>query len=195
MVAAEGSKTGILKLTHGHALYVSRPGRPHADRGTTFGYEYEVDGTDAYTFALDRNQLGLNPYVNVPRTADRHLTLLEGEPAKDMVGPFTEEAANVHTIRYRTAMYIPFELVEFLLAKDYTAWEAYLVVYPLLEASDLLDICRPLVEFLQVSSTQPTDGNPRPVTLKDRLGKADYLVVPPWSPSTGPQCCSNSYRR
>jgi hypothetical protein len=68
--------------------------------------------------------------------------------------------------------------VEFLLAKDYIAREAYLVVYPLLEASDLLDICRPLVEFLQVSSTQPTDSNPRPVTLQDLLGKAIYPVRP-----------------
>jgi hypothetical protein len=55
MVAAEGSKTGIIKLMHGHALYTSRPGRSHADHGTTFGYEGEVDGTDAYTFAFDRN--------------------------------------------------------------------------------------------------------------------------------------------
>jgi hypothetical protein len=89
MVATEGSKTGVLELTHGHALYASRPIQSHADRGTTFGYECEVDGTNAYTFAFDRNQLGLTPYVNMPRTADRHLTLLEGDPAKDMVGPFT----------------------------------------------------------------------------------------------------------
>jgi hypothetical protein len=76
MVASEGSKTGVLKLTHGHALYSSRRGRAHVDRGTSFCYEGDVNGTDAYTFAFDRNQLGLTPCVNVPRTADRHYTLL-----------------------------------------------------------------------------------------------------------------------
>jgi hypothetical protein len=99
MVALEGSKTGVLKLTHGHALYSIRPRRAHADRGTSFCYEGEVDGNDAYTFAFDRNQLGMTPYFNVPRTADQHHTLIEGEPANDRVGPFAKDAANVHTIR------------------------------------------------------------------------------------------------
>jgi hypothetical protein len=130
-----------------------------------------VDGTDAYTVAFDSGQLGMTPYVNVPRTPDRHLTLLEGEPAKEMVGPFEADAANVHTIRTRGSMFAPFDLVEFLLGKDHTAREAYLIVYPLLEDNDLLEICRPLVEFLQVASTQTTAGNPRPVSLQDRLGK------------------------
>jgi hypothetical protein len=178
MVAAEGSKTGILKLTHGHALYSSRPSRDHVNRGTSFCYEGDVDGTDAYIFAFDRNQLGLTPYVDVPWTADRHYTLLQGDPADNRVSPFTEDADNVHTIRTRTLMFIPFVLVENLLGKDYTAHEAYLTVYPLLEALDLLKICLPLVEFLQVASTQPTNGNPRPFTLQDRLGQADYPVRP-----------------
>jgi hypothetical protein len=178
MVASEGSKTSVLKLTHGNALYTSRPGRANVDRGTNFFYEGDVDGTDAYIFAFDRNQLGMTPYVNVPRTADRHYTLLQGEPADDRVVPFTEDVANVHTIRTRTSMFIPSVLVEYLLGKDNTARKAYLTVYPLLEAIDLLEICRPLVEFLQVASTHPTDGNPRPFTLQDRLGKADYPVRP-----------------
>jgi hypothetical protein len=178
MVASEGSNTGVLNLNHGHALYSSRPGKVHVNRGTSFCYEGGVDGTDAYTVAFDAGQLGMTPYVNVPRTPDRHLTLLEGEPAKEMVGPFEADAANVHTIRTRGSMFVPFDLVEFLLGKDLTAREAYLIVYPLLEDNDLLEICRPLVEFLQVASTQPTAGNPRPVTLQDRLGKADYPVRP-----------------
>jgi hypothetical protein len=79
---------------------------------------------------------------------DRHHNLLVGEPAKAMVGPFEDDDANVHTIRSRSAMFIPFELVALLLGKDLTAREAYLLVYPLLEDNDLVDACRPLVEFL-----------------------------------------------
>jgi hypothetical protein len=62
------------------------------------------------------------------------------------------------------------------MGKDLTAREACLVVYPLLEDNDLVDACRPLIEFLQVASTQPNAGNPCSVTLQDRLGKANYPV-------------------
>jgi hypothetical protein len=178
MVASEGSTTGVLNLTHGHALYSSRPSRDHADRGTSFCYKGKVDGTYAYTFTFDRNQLRMTLYVNVPRTANFQHKLLKGEPTKDRVGPFTQDAANFHTIRTRTSMFTPFVLVELLLGKDYTAREVYLTVYTLLEAKDLLDIFRPMIEFLQVASTQPNDGNPRPFTIQDRLGKADYPVRP-----------------
>jgi hypothetical protein len=34
----------------------------------------------------------------------------------------------------------------------------------------------PLWSFLQVTSIQLNAGNPRPVTLQDRLGKANHLV-------------------
>jgi hypothetical protein len=62
--------------------------------------------------------------------------------------------------------------------KDVTAHEAYLVMYPLLKANDLLEVCHPLVEFLQVASTQPTAGNPCQFTLQDRLGTFSHPVQP-----------------
>jgi hypothetical protein len=70
-------------------------------------------------------------------------------------------------------MFIPFDLVALLLGKDLMA-RAYLLVYPLLEENNLMDACHPLVEFLQVASTQPNSGNPRPVMMQDWLGKVDY---------------------
>jgi hypothetical protein len=176
MVADSESKTGHLKVTHGYARYASQAGQANVDRGATFCFEGEVDDTDASTVAFDRDQLGTMPYINVPRMPDRHQTLLAGEPSKATVGPFEASAANVHTVRTRGATCTPFELVALLLDKDLTAREAYLVVYPFLEDRDLIDACRPLVESLQVGSTQPTDGNPWPVTLQDRLGLADHPV-------------------
>jgi hypothetical protein len=116
-------------------------------------FEGGVDGTDSTTIAFDRDQLGLTPYINVPRMPDRHHTLLIDEPIKDVVGPFEAEDANVHTIRSRYAMLITFELVALIPGKDLTAREAYLVVYPLLEDNDILEACRPLIEFLQVALT------------------------------------------
>jgi hypothetical protein len=120
--------------------------------------------------AFNRDQLGLTPYVNVPRILDRHQSMLKGEPTNAMVGPFEADESNVHTIHSRGGMFIKVELVDFLLGKDLTSRDAYLVVYPLLEDNDMLDMCPPLLEFLQVASTQPTAGNTRPPTLQDWLG-------------------------
>jgi hypothetical protein len=41
-----------------------------------------------------------------------------------------------------------------------------------------LEVYHPLVEFLHVSSTQPTSVKLHPFNLQDRLGKADYPVRP-----------------
>jgi hypothetical protein len=178
MVAADGAKTGHLKILHGFARYPGQAGKPNPDRKTNFCYEGEVEGTDAYTIAFDRDQLGLTAYVNVPQMLDRHMALLESEPSKPMVGPFEADEANVHTIRTRSAMFVPYDLVDLLLGKDLTAREAYMTVYPVLEDNGMLDLCLPFVEFLQVASTQPSNSNTRPFTLQDRLGKADHPVRP-----------------
>jgi hypothetical protein len=159
MVADLESTTGHLKVTHGYARYASRASQANVDRGETFCFEGEVDVTNASTVAFDRDQLGMTPYVNVPWMPDQYQTLLAGEPSKATMGPFEASAANFHTVRTRGAMIIPFDLVALLLDKDLTTQEAYLVVYPFLEDRDLIDACRPLVEFLQVGSTHPTDGN------------------------------------
>jgi hypothetical protein len=133
---------------------------------------------DAYTFTADKHQWGLTPYVNVPWTLDRHLTLLEGSPTADMVGPFEDHASNVHTIRTHSSMFVPFELLEVLLGQEFTAREAYLAVYPILEDLYLIEVCLPLLEYLQVATTQPSVGNPHTQTLQDRLGRVNYPVRP-----------------
>jgi hypothetical protein len=130
----------------------------------------------------------MTPYVNVPRMPDRHQTFLAGEPTKTMVGPFEADATNVDTVRTRGAMFIPFELVALLLDKDLTTREAFLAVYPHLEDNYLLDSCRPLVEFLQVDSTQPSAGKfsashpPRPARTS---GSSCSCGCPP----PAPYCC------
>jgi hypothetical protein len=103
------------------------------------------------------------------------------------------------TIRTRSSISVSFELVEVLLGQDFTVREAYLAAYPILDDLDLLEVCLPLLEYLQVATTQPSTGNPRPPTIQDRLGRADYYRPPsssPYSPSqdhrlhsTGPAAC------
>jgi hypothetical protein len=188
MVADSESKTGHLKITHGYARYSSRAGHANIGRGATFCFEGEVDGTDAFTVAFDWDQMGMTLYVNVPRMPDRHQTLLTGEPTKTMVGPFEADAANVHTVRTRGAMFIPFELVALLLDKDLTAREAFLVVYSLLEDNGLVDACRLLVESLQVALTQPTAEFPagHPPIPSRTSGSSGSCGCPPPAPRCFP---------
>jgi hypothetical protein len=111
MVASEGSKMGRFKLTQGHERYPGVPGKAHQERRTIFAWTGDVDGMDAFTFTVDKHQWGLTPYVNVPRTLDRYLTLLEGAPTADMVGPFEDDTTDLHTIHTCSSMFVPFELV------------------------------------------------------------------------------------
>jgi hypothetical protein len=178
MVTAEGSKMSWLELTRGYECYPGVPGKAHQHRHTNIGIKGDVDGTDAYTFAVDHSHLGLTAYVNVPHTLNWHLSLLERAPTKDMVGHFAVDEAHIHTNHTTSAMLIPYELVEVLLGQDFTARETYICAYPLLEDNGMRDVCHPLLDFLQVASTNPTDGNPHPFTLKDRSGMADYPVHP-----------------
>jgi hypothetical protein len=99
-------------------------------------------------------------------------------------------------------MFVPYKLVEVLLGEDLSSREALMLSYPLLEDADLLDVCRPYLEFLQVASTAPSATNARPVTLQDRLGHATtvhpvvineqretvlYRLLPNLLPSSGPR--------
>jgi hypothetical protein len=77
MVAEEGMKTRRVKVTHCYERYPGLPGKAHPDRRANFAFEGDADGTDAYIFAVDKNQWGLTPYVNVPQFMDRHLAMLE----------------------------------------------------------------------------------------------------------------------
>jgi hypothetical protein len=88
MVASSESATGKLVLLHGFARYIGIPGQSNPDRRGHFCYEGDISGQDIVAVALDRTQLELAAYVNVPRMLDRHHSLLEGDRAKATVGPF-----------------------------------------------------------------------------------------------------------
>jgi hypothetical protein len=172
------SKTGRLKLLHGFGRYTGGVGQADPDRKTNLCLEGDVDDTDILTVPFDPNQLGLTPYVNGASTFVRHLTLLQAELTKPMVEPFGDTDTGIHTVRTRSCMFVPYELVSLLLGQDYTAAEAFDVCYPLLEDEGLGGVCAPFLEFLQVASTQPYDANFRPVTLQDKMGLTRRTIRP-----------------
>jgi hypothetical protein len=99
-------------------------------------------------------------------------------------------------------MFVPYELVEVLLGQDLSAREAFLVSYPLLEDADLLEVCLPFLQYLQVASNAPSATEARPLALQDRLGLDTpirpavinerretvlYRLLPDLRPRAGPQ--------
>jgi hypothetical protein len=75
-------------------------------------------------------------------------------------------------------MFVLFYLVTMLIGKDYTVGEAFELSYTLLEADGLDGVCAPFLEFLQAATTQPSEDNPRPVTLQDEMGLAHRPIGP-----------------
>jgi hypothetical protein len=163
---------------HRFERYTGGVGRADPDRKVNFCFEGDVDGTDIITVPFDPNQLGLTPYVNVVSSLVHHSTLLKADPTEPMVGPFTSTDAGVHTIRTRSSMFVPFELVTMLMGKDYTVGEAFEFSYTLLEVDGLDGVCAAFLELLQAASTQPSEENARPVTLQDETGLAHRPIRP-----------------
>jgi hypothetical protein len=50
--------------------------------GALTALEGDADGTDAYTFAVNKHQLELTLYMNVPHMLARNLCILEGAPPR-----------------------------------------------------------------------------------------------------------------
>jgi hypothetical protein len=100
-----------------------------------------------FTVPFDPPQLGVTPYVNTAQTFGRHLTLLDAEPAQQMVDPFEAEDAGVRTTCTRTAMFVPFKLKSGLLGQDYTAEEAFRISLPFSKRKNWMPPVSPSLNF------------------------------------------------
>lgn len=168
-VSNGANPTGILKVTHGYSVFTGLP-TDTVNRGKTFGYVDDVvGGLDVNTFELDPTHLARTVEVRCVPTPERHLELLQDEPAADTVGPVAEDALTQAIYRTRKAMYIPYGLVEYVIGKDLTAREAFEILWPVIESKGWQTVAQPLVRFLMIASTTPEVGLP-PATLLPQLG-------------------------
>jgi hypothetical protein len=120
-VADPHSPTGVLKVLHGFQRFAIVPGKTDQERKQVFCYEGDVASVDMVTVAFDEEQLDYASAVNVPRTIDRAIQLLEEEPTHHTIGPLRVGDANVCTVTAtRTYMYLPFRYTTLVLGQDLT---------------------------------------------------------------------------
>ena len=165
------SGSGILKVAHGFRRFAGQPGRPNQNRGKSFAYVGDVvDGLDVATFEVDESQFEIVTETRCANTPERHAELFIAEPDKDLIAPIDSTSQAQSMIKTRRSMFIPFELVSYLIDKDYSAREAFEVIWPIVVAENLRDVVKPLIKFLMVAATQYSTTRHAPRTVNDSLG-------------------------
>ena len=119
---------------------------------------------------FDASMLDLTADVNV-HTVAHHKTLLDGDEALELIGPVADNAVQLETIKTRKAMFIPYELVHYVLGKNLSPRQAFMILMPIMETSGLLTVCKSLVDFLRVAGTLPAGGT-APLVAHDKAGRA-----------------------
>jgi len=168
------SSTGVLKVTHGFRTHAGTAGTATPCHGKTFGHVGDVvRRTNVDTFESDPNQLEWTSADTIcADNPETHQQLLDTEPEAEILEPISTTAQAKKMIRTRTAMYIPFSLVEHVLGKDLTARQAFEVIWANVQAQGLCDNTRSLMNFLMVATTKhSTTSNSR--VLLDHLGIAE----------------------
>jgi hypothetical protein len=84
----------------------------------------EVVGINTVTTAFDEECPASTDNIIATGTHDMAMQLLHEEPSAELLGPFPSMEANTRTVKTRSAVYIPFELVFILLGQDLPACRA-----------------------------------------------------------------------
>jgi hypothetical protein len=120
---------------------------------------------------FDGSMLDLTVDVNLHKIT-HHKTLLDWDKALELIGPVADNAVQLETIKTRKAVFIPYELVHYVLGKNLTHRQAFMILIPVMETSGLLTVCKPLVDFLRVAETLPAGGTTAPLVAHYKAGCA-----------------------
>jgi hypothetical protein len=173
------SKKGVPKVLHGFQRFTGVPEKIDQERKQVFCYEGDMTGVDMVTVAYDEEQLDYVSAVNVPRTIDRAIQLLEEEPTHHTIEFLRVGNSNISTITAtRTCMYLPFRYMTLVLGQDLTAREACLLLLPAIVTDGLQVTCRELVDFMMVGVTQPANDLDGTRLILPRLGLHDCYASP-----------------
>jgi len=74
-------------------------------------------------------------------------------------------------------MYIPYELAHLVIGQDLTPREAWAVLVPAIQASQLETVCRPLIYFLEVACMLP-DASQRTPVQHASVGVENHIITP-----------------
>jgi ABC-type transporter Mla MlaB component len=161
-----------LQVLLGLRKYTRNPSDLHSILfNQSFVYVNDVMEGIGSIVGFDSSMLEVTADINV-HTLNHHRTLLNDDEALELIGPIADNAVQSETIKTRKAMYIPYELVHYMLGKNLSPRQAFMVLFPVMEAAGLLTVCKPLVDFLRVAGTLPTGGTTPPLVAHDKAGRA-----------------------
>jgi hypothetical protein len=116
--------------------------------------------------------------VNISGTTTRTLQVLGAELEDELLGPHKATDANVHTVKTRGGMHIPFEFMPLVLGKNLTTRESYLLLVPAIMDAGMEATSQPLIDWLTVALTDPSATAPETVNLKPCLGRLHFSPSP-----------------
>ena len=144
-----------LRIIHGLRKYSGVVGRVSPLTNKVFGYLDDTDHGEAELVEVTVELLAQTVEINVCTVA-HHKATLEGDVEIEVIPTRANADPQTETIKARKAAFVPFGLVPFVLSKNLTVRDAFLVLEPHLEAGGLIDVSAPLLDFLRVSGTKST---------------------------------------
>jgi hypothetical protein len=167
----DGDGNPKLEVLLGLRKYTRNPGSPTSLLfNQVFAYLNDVEEGTGSLIGFDNSMLDMTDEVNV-YALDHHKSKLIGDESIELFPTIADGAAQCETVKTRKAMYIPYELVPYVLEKNLSPRQAFMVLHPVMEAAGLLTACKPLVDYLRVAGTLPTVGL-APEVIHDKAGRA-----------------------
>ena len=167
----DGDGNPKLEVLLGLRKYTRNPGSPTSLLfNQVFAYLNDIEEGTGSLIGFDKDMLEMTAEANV-YNVDHHKSKLMADESIDFFPRIADNAAQSETVKTRKAMYIPYELVPYVLDKNLSPRQSFLVLHPIMEAAGLLTVCKPLVDYLRVAGTMPTVGH-APELIHDKAGKA-----------------------
>ena len=135
-----------LRIIHGIRRYTGSVVSSSAVDNLVFGYVGDIEEAMGELVTFNTDMCKITVETNIATTA-HHKATLEGDPALEILPPRGDGAAQIETVTTRMTMYVPFELIPFLMKRDLSPREAFLIAHAQLDAKGLLDVCAPLLQF------------------------------------------------
>jgi hypothetical protein len=141
-----------------------------------FAYVGDVEEGMGEMIQFDTDCLDTTAEINVFKIAT-YKSKLVADPSLELFPPVDDADAQNETLKVRKSAFIPYCLMQYVLDKDLTPREAFLLLHPLIENAGMVDACSTLLDWLRVAGTMPSPSTV-PLVGLDVPGKAVRIERP-----------------
>ena len=148
---------GMARVIHNVKVHTARSS---AHRGTTFAYVGDVTGQDIELIGFDNDLLAVTSPTRVYKTVDLQKEFFaNSSEVVRLAGAHDPNDADTHEVTTRGAMFLPYPLVPYVINDpNQDSRDVFESLIAAMEALNLTDVCRPLVEYLLVATTRVADA-------------------------------------